>query len=147
MKKVLFTLTLLASILNADLYKAVFDCASSNSRYIVSRMMLIQKTKDMIQKSGDSVDFALTIHGGCVAMVSQNYEYIVPDDEIKYIKKAQETLRELNKENVKITVCAMSLAANAIDQEDVLEFVHISKNSYIDTIKYQNSGYALMPLK
>ncbi|WP_457746223.1 DsrE family protein [Sulfurimonas sp.] len=147
MKKALIILILFTSVLSAELYKAVFDCSSSNPRYIVSRMLLIEKTKNMMQKDGDEVDFALTLHGGCVTMVSKNYDFIVKDEDIKYIKKAQQTIKKLSKEGVKITVCAMSLAANSIDKEDVVPFVHISKNSYIDTIKYQNHGYALMPLK
>ena len=38
----------------------------------------------------------------------------------------------------------MSLNANGIDQKDVLPFVDISENSFIDTMGYQNHGYAIM---
>ena len=45
---------------------------------------------------------------------------------------------------VGIIVCAISLHANAIDKTEVLPFIQISKNSFIDTIGLQNQGYALM---
>jgi len=64
---------------------------------------------------------AITIHGGCVQMVVEDYDMITPDEEIKNIEKAQNYLISLSKrENVKIIVCAMSLSANAIKKSDVL---------------------------
>jgi len=41
----------------------------------------------------------------------------------------------------------MSLANNAIEQSEVLPFIKISSNSFLDTIAYQNDGYALMSFK
>jgi len=41
----------------------------------------------------------------------------------------------------------MSLENNGLEQADVLPFVRISPNSFIDTIGYQNNGYALMTFK
>ena len=67
---------------------------------------------------------------------------------MKYIQKAQESITRLAKEKkVKIIVCAMSLDANAIEKKEVLPFIEISKNSFIDTIGFQNRGYALMTFK
>ena len=103
---------------------------------------------DMIEKNGDSVKFAITIHGSCAAITSVNFDEIVEDNEIELMQKAQTQLKKLaTKKDVKITVCAMSLNANNIEKEDVVGFVNISANSYIDTIGYQNDGYALMTFK
>lgn len=141
-------LLLLLSTLQAQEYKAVFDCSSSDAHFIKSRMWLVGKTVDMIEQQGDKATVAITLHGGCVAMVSEDYDMIVADEEIADIKKAQEYLIGLSqRKNVKIITCAMSLASNAIEKDDVLPFVSISENSFIDTIGYQNSGYALMTFK
>ena len=102
----------------------------------------------MIEKNGDSVKFALTIHGSCAAIVSVNFDEVIADEDVESMKQAQEQLKVLAKDrDVAVTVCAMSLNANTIEEEDVLEFVHISENSFIDTIHYQNDGYALMIFK
>ncbi|MDF1876223.1 DsrE family protein [Sulfurimonas sp. SAG-AH-194-L11] len=149
MKKLLILFMLLFAIsIEAQEYKVVFDCSSGDAAYIKTRMWLIGKTIDMFEKDGDSVDVALTLHGSCVAITSMNYELIVPDEDMDNIKKAQEYLVSLSKrKNIAMTVCAMSLAKNAIIKDDVLPFMHISPNSYLDTIKYQNDGYALMSFK
>ena len=138
----------LLGTLYAGEYKAVFDCSSDDANYIKSRMWLVGKTMDMIEKKGDRAIFAITLHGGCVSMVSKEYDMIVPDEDIPQIKKAQEYLKVLaQKRDVKVIVCAMSLASNAIEPKEVLPFVTISPNSFIDTIGYQNKGYALMTFK
>ncbi len=147
MKKSFYILIFLFSFSQAHEFKAIFDCSSSNPKYIASRMMLIEKTINMIEKDNEKAKFVLTLHGGCVPMVSKTYEDTTTDEDLPYISKAQETITKLSKEKgVKIIACAMSLEANAIEKEDVLPFVAISKNSFLETIKYQNLGYALMPL-
>ena len=112
-------------------------------------LFLIERTMDMIEKNGDSVKFALTIHGGCAPIVSMNFDEIIMDEnELKNIQIAQKQLKKLAiKKGVKIAVCAMSLNANTIEKDDVLPFIRITENSFIDTIGYQNDGYALMTFK
>ncbi len=149
MKKLIILLFIFfCAVLQAKEYKAVFDCSSSDAYYIKTRMWLVGKTIDMIENQGDSADVALTLHGSCVAMTSESYTMIVADEDIENIKKAQEYLVKLSKrKNVTITACAMSLAANSIEESEVLPFIKISPNSFIDTIRYQNDGYALMTFK
>ncbi|MCF6245223.1 MAG: DsrE family protein [Sulfurovum sp.] len=148
MMKIIIATLLTFTVLQAKEYKAVFDCSSSNASYIKSRMWLIGKTMDMIEKKGDKATFVLTLHGGCVPMVSKEYDMIVPDEDVKSIQKAQEYLKNLSqKRGVKVLACAMSLSSNAMEEKEVLPFVSIVPNSFIDTIGYQNDGYALMTFK
>ena len=148
MKKVIFTMFLALGLLHAQEYKVVFDCSSSDAHFIKSRMWLVGKTIDMIEKRGDKVDVALTLHGGCVPMVSEDYDMLVKEEDVADIKQAQAYLVGLSKrDNVKIIACAMSLVSNAIEKTDVLPFVTVTPNSFIETIAYQNSGYALMTFK
>ncbi|HIP20594.1 MAG TPA: hypothetical protein EYG70_05670 [Sulfurimonas sp.] len=149
MKKIILLIALIFAVsVQAKEHKVVFDCSASDAEYIKTRMWLVGKTIDMFEKSGDNVTVALTLHGSCVPMTSENYELIVPDEDAELIKQAQEYLTSLSKrKNVSITVCAMSLAKKSIIKEDVLSFIHISPNSFLDTIRYQNNGYALMTFK
>ena len=148
MIKFLMAVIVMFSLLEAEEYKAVFDCSSSDASYIKSRMWLIGKTWDMIEKKGDKASFVLTVHGGCVPVISTVYDEIVDENDEEIMKLAQESLIRLVKEKkVKVIVCAMSLAANTLERKEVLPFVTISENSFIDTIYYQNQGYALMTFK
>lgn len=130
------------------IYKAVFNCSSSNASYIKSRMWLIGKTIDMIREDGGETDFVITLHGKCVPMISKLYDDIVDMEDIENTRKAQEYISKLvEKKGVKVIACQMSLKSNGIKEEDVLPFVKVSKNSFIDTIGLQNDGYGLMTFK
>jgi len=147
-KTILLIALLFLSALQAKEYKVVYDCSSSEASFVKSRMWLIGKTMDMMQENGDSSRVVLTLHGGCIPMVSEDYDMLVADEDVKDIQQAQKYLISLSKrENIKIIVCAMSLSAKSISQKEVLPFIEISKNSFLDTIKYQNEGYALMSFK
>lgn len=148
MKIIFAILFILLEISQAHEYKAVFDCSSSDQKYITSRMILIEKTMNMIEADGDKTKFAVTIHGGCLPMVTKNYKKIVSDEDIKYISKSKEVITRLSqKRGVEVVACAIALKAHLIHQDNVLPFIRITKNSFMDTIKYQNLGYALMPLE
>lgn len=145
MKRVVVLLLMLASVSQGREYKAVFDCSTDDQRFISSRMKVVEETIRLIEKQGDTARFAITLHGGCVPMVAERMDDIVSDKELVFAQKAQETLRRLHEDNgVEIVACAMSLEANDIDEVDVVPFVQISPDSFIDTIGYQNDGYALM---
>ena len=144
MRNILILITLFLTTLSAHEYKTVFDCNSNDMSYIASRMFLVERTMDMIESNGDSVNFAITLHGSCAKIVSKDYDMLVKDDEIQSVKLAQAQLIKLDKKGVKIVVCAMSLNANAIDESSVISAAKISPNSFLETIKYQNDGYALM---
>lgn len=134
----------LASAL-AQEYKAVFNCNAKDISYIASRMILVERTMDMVEQKGDSAKFAITIHGGCAPIVSKNYDEIYLDkNSLKSAELSHQQLQKLIKRGVEITVCAMSLNANTIPKEDVLPSIKISPNSFLETISYQNNGYALM---
>ena len=147
--KYLFLILITISLsLQAKEYRAVFDCSSKDAGYVASRMFLIERTIDMIEKNSDTVKFAITIHGGCAPIVSKNYDEIILDDkQLQHIKRSQKQLIKLVKKGVDVVVCAMSLNANTIPKEDVIPSVKISENSFIETIGYQNDGYALMTFK
>lgn len=144
MKLIFFILSIIVT-LYAQEYKAVFNCNTNDMQYIASRMVLVERTMDMIEEKGDTTKFAVTIHGGCAPIVSKNYDEIVLDEkDLGSIALSQKQLIKLADRGVEIVVCAMSLNANTIPKEDVIESVRISPNSFIETISYQNSGYALM---
>ena len=145
MKRVFVLWLIFLAMAQGREYKAVFDCSSDDARYISGRMKLVEETLRLIEKQGNTGTFALTLHGGCVPIVAANMDEIVSDEELPLIRQAQETLKRLHGEKkVEIVACAMSLKANGLDAGDVLPFVRVSEDSFIDTIGYQNDGYAVM---
>ncbi len=145
MKRFFLLFIALATSALAQEYKAVFNCNAKDISYIASRMVLVERTLDMIEQKDDSAKFAITIHGSCAPIVSKNYdETYLDENSLKAAELSHKQLQKLAKRGVEITVCAMSLNANTIPKEDVLPSIKISPNSFLETISYQNNGYALM---
>ncbi len=143
-----FLLFALLVTLHAKEYKVVFDCSSGDIGYLKSRMWLIGKTVDMFKQDGDTLKAVLTMHGQCAKLASADVEIYVKESEKRKALAAQEYLQELVQSGkIKAYVCAMSLEAGGIDAESILPNITISKNSYMETIKYQNEGYAIMTFK
>lgn len=137
-------LMLSITVMAAREYKTVFDCSSSDARYIAGRMALVEKTLEMIEAKGDRAVFAVTFHGGCVEALSRNEEHFT-QNERTIMNTARRTIERLHEGyGIEMVACAMSLEANGLEEADILPFVRISPNSYIDTIGYQNDGYAIM---
>ena len=148
MKYIFISCLAFLTLLGAKEYKVVFDCSSSDAYYVKTRMSLIEKTINMIEQQGDKATVAITLHGSCVPMVSKTFEEIVDDNDLPDVQAAQDKLITLiNDKRVSVVACAMSLEANAIEKKDVLPSIKISKDSFIDTIAYQNDGYAIMTFK
>lgn len=148
MKYIFISCLALLSLLGAKEYKVVFDCSSSDAYYVKTRISLIEKTINMIEQQGDKATVAITLHGSCVPMVSKTFEEIVDDNDLPDVQAAQDKLiKLLSDKKVSVVACAMSLEANAIEKKDVLPSIKISKDSFIDTIAYQNDGYAIMTFK
>lgn len=146
--KLLLLVTVAATAVQAKEYKALFDCSSGNYAYVKSRMWLVGKTMDMIEEKGHTTSVVLTLHGKCVPIISKAFDEVVDDKDIADTKVAQKWLVALSeRKNVKVIACSMSLQSNDIDEDDVLPFVTISDNSFVETIMYQNEGYALMTFK
>jgi intracellular sulfur oxidation DsrE/DsrF family protein len=102
----------------------------------------------MIKEQGDTVKAALTIHGGSTPLVTKSIEEHVAKEDVIHLKKAQEFIAKLaNNKEVEITACQISLNRHQIEKKEVVDYVKISPNSFIETIAYQNDGYALMTLK
>ena len=147
MLKIFLFFTLLLT-LQAKEYKVVFDCSSGDMGYIKSRMWLIGKTVDMFKQDGDTLKAVLTMHGTCAKIASEDVEIYVEEKQKQKALAAQKYLKSLLRSGkVKTYVCAMSLEANGIDAESILPKIEISQNSYIETIKYQNEGFAIMTFK
>lgn len=129
-------------------YKAVFDCSSGDPRYIASRMAVVEETIRLIELRGDTIKIALTLHGGCVPAVTRNIDEMMELNDAEIMKKARDSITRIHEvPGSEVVACAMSLDANGIDKSEVLPFVRISEDSFIDTIGYQNDGYALMAFK
>lgn len=138
-KYIVVFVVMISSLMAADTYKAVFDCANGNMKFVNSRMWLIEESVKELSAKKTDYDFVLTIHSKCTPIVKKSTD----DEMVKSIHKRLKNLSE--KHNVKIEACEIALNRWKIGEDDRLPFVDTVKNSITRVIKLQNDGFALIP--
>lgn len=121
--------------------KVVFDCSSSDKKFVAFRLSLIDMSIKEYIANGTPYHVVLTIHSGCTDIVSKN---IANDD--KMMKKIQKKLEIVAKhENVSIEACQIAVDRFGIEYNELHPFITLVPNSITRVISLQNDGYAFIP--
>jgi intracellular sulfur oxidation DsrE/DsrF family protein len=121
--------------------KVVFDCSSSDKKFVASRLWLIDMSIKEYTANRTPYNVVLTIHSGCTDIISKN----LADDD-KMMKNIQKKLEILSKhENVSIEACQIAVDRFGIEHHDLHPFITLVPNSITRVISLQNDGYAFIP--
>lgn len=119
----------------------VFDCSSSNKKYVASRLWLIDLSIKEYISNNTPYSVVLTIHSGCTDIVSTK---VTSDD--KMMKNIHKKLGKISAyENVSIEACKIAVDRFGIEYKDLHPFIALVPNSITRVISLQNDGYALIP--
>jgi intracellular sulfur oxidation DsrE/DsrF family protein len=122
--------------------KVVFDCSSSDKKFVASRLWLIDMSIKEYVAKGTPYNVVLTIHSGCTDIVSTK----IADDD-KMMKNIQKKLEIVSKhENVSIEACQIAVDRFGIEHDEMHPFITLVPNSITRVISLQNDGYAFIPL-
>ena len=134
MKKLLIITLLTLASLQAKEYKVVFDLTSFSATTIENRVLHnINGLKHYYAKTGDTIKATVVISGGA-------YEFFENDSSIKDIAM------DISKV-AKVEVCSVGMKKRDIKKSDMLPFVIPAFNKTEALIRYQNEGYAYVPVK
>lgn len=134
MKKLLLSALLTLAVLNAKEYKVVFDLSTSSPVSVENKVLHnINGLKHYYSKTGDTLKAAVVISGSA-------YEFFENDSIIKDIA--------VDISNVaSVEVCSVGMRKRNIKKKDMLPFVIPAFNKTEALIRYQNQGYAYLPVK
>jgi len=143
MKKLIMILLVCTGALWAQNYKAVYDLSMDDMRYVLNRVMLIEKTAAMLKERGDVPEFVVTIHSGATPILAKLPDAYADEEEVPVIYSIQARLKSLVETyGVRVLGCNLATAAFGMEHDEVVGFVEQTPNSIIDLIGLQNSGYA-----
>ena len=150
MKKILFTLLALTSLLFSAEHKVVFDLTSSDFTKIEKSLIgNINLLKAHYLENGDTFKVAVVISGGAYRYFIENIDASVykEDTQLKNIQKVlREKLEGLASTGVKFEVCSVGMKKRNIKQENMYRFVIPAFNKTDALIRWQNRGYAYIPI-
>jgi len=149
MKKIVVLLLLSVTLMFAQEHKVVFDLSTSSQTVLKKSLIKnVEKLREYYSAKGDTLKVAVVISGGA-------YKFFVEDifhspyytDVELYESFARRTqMLEKFSQNADIEVCSIGMKKRGIDESTLYPFVIPAFNKTEALIRYQNAGYAYIPI-
>ena len=151
MRLSLVFLFLLLTLLPASTQKVLVDLTTGDLETIKTRLLSgLPGVAKHFKQSGDDVEIAVVIHGDAYKFFVENLENTKfwADEQLA---NAQDELRQklgaLRKEyGIVFEMCQVGMNRRGILSEDIYKFVTPIPSAMIGLVKWQNMGYAYIPV-
>lgn len=126
--------------------KMIFDVTTGDSKKLLSRLGLIEETRDGIRQQGATPRIILAFRGPASLFIQKN-ESRIKIEELETVAKIQEKVKAMSKDkSYRLAQCAVANRFLKVKNEDTIPEVEVVGNSFISMAAYQNKGYAYIPI-
>lgn len=126
--------------------KVIYDVTTGNAKKLLSRLELIEETRESILKQGGKPHFILSVRGPASFLVQKDNSKIKPED-LEAAAKINEKIKAMSKQpEYQLSQCAVANRFLKIKNEDTIAEVKVVGNGWISLAAYQNKGYAYIPI-
>ncbi|MBI3523894.1 MAG: hypothetical protein HY066_05095 [Betaproteobacteria bacterium] len=126
--------------------KVIYDVTTGDAKKLLSRLGLVEETRESIIKQGGKPHFILSIRGPASLLVQKDESRIKLED-LEVAAKIKEKIKAMSKEpEYQLNQCAVANRYLKIKNEDTIPEVKVIGNSWISLAAYQNKGYAYIPI-
>ena len=151
MRLALILLLLAATFAFADTKKFVIDLKTGDMDSFNNQLLVgVPGTIDYFTAQGDKVEVAVVVHG-------ESYKFFVENlDNTQYgmdkaLAERQDAIRkrlvEIEKKyHIRMEICMNGMHRKGILSEDIYPFVTPIKSAMVGLVKWQNKGYAYVPV-
>lgn len=142
---------LLSALTFADTQKIMIDLKTGDMDAFTTRFIGgVSLTADYFIAQGDTVSIAVVIHGEAYKFFVENLERtqygvdqsLVDNQEVLY----QKLIEFQKKYNVTLEICQVGMNKKGILSEDIYPFVTPIQSAMTGLVKWQNRGYAYIPV-
>lgn len=126
--------------------KVIFDITTGDAKKLLSRLGLIEETRDSIVKQGGKPNLILAVRGPA-SLLMQKDESRIKLEDLPVAAKIKDKIRAMSKEpDYQLNQCSVANRYLKINNEDTIPEVKVIGNSWISLAAYQNRGYAYIPI-
>ncbi len=126
--------------------KIIFDVTTGDAKKLLSRLGLVEETRESITKQGAKAHIILSVRGPASLLVQKDESRIKLED-LAVAAKIKEKIRAMSKEpEYQLNQCAVANRYLKINNDDTMPEIKVIGNSWISLAAYQNKGYAYIPI-
>jgi len=125
--------------------KAYFDIKADSAAKIEKRLVWINDMYEQMSQKGIKASFIIGFRSQASFFVIRQDEDIDEED-IPAKRKIEKWLKHFAVLGIPIEQCGLSAELYDIEPQDFLPEITVIKNGYMSMIKYQNKGYAFVPM-
>lgn len=127
--------------------KAVWDFTTGDARRFHDRVSLMLHAARSFQSQGISVDFVVLLHAGSTKFGAKTFAGTkFANDDAGNLKEIHATLEELTQIGGRIEVCEIAMQRSDVARTNIVPFMEIEENVFVNSIALQNRGYAYIPI-
>jgi intracellular sulfur oxidation DsrE/DsrF family protein len=127
--------------------KAIWDFTTGDARRFEDRTNLMLHAARSFKSQGISVDFVIMLHGGATKFGARSFaDTKFAGDDSSSLGRIQAALRELTLLGGRIEVCEIAMQRSDVRRENIVNFMEIEENVFVNSIALQNRGYAYIPV-
>lgn len=126
---------------------AVWDFTTGDARRFHDRASLMLHAARSFGAQGIAVDFVVLLHGAATKFGARSFDGTkFADDDASQLGPIQTTLEELTRAGGRIEVCEIAMQRCDVARENIVPFMEIEENVFVNSIALQNRGYAYIPI-
>lgn len=125
--------------------KAYFDIKADSAAKIEKRLEWINEIYEQMNQKRGKATFIIGFRSKASFFVVKGDEDIDEED-LPTKRKIEKWLKHFAELSIPLEQCGLSAELYDIEPEDFLSEITVVKNGYVSIIKYQNEGYAYVPM-
>jgi len=123
--------------------KVAFDITTGDGKGLLSRLNVIDETRQSLIKQGVKPNFVLAFRGPATKLVQTDIEKVKPEDRPELPKIALK-IQEMSAAQgvLSLEQCSVAIRQQGTAADKVLPPIKVVGNSWISLLAYQTKGYA-----
>ncbi len=127
--------------------KAVWDFTTGDARRFHDRASLMLHAARSFRQQGIAPDFVVLLHGPATKFAARDFHGSrFAADDAGNLAEIHATLKALTETGGRIEVCEIAMQRSEVAREQIVPFVQIEENVFVNSIALQNRGYAYIPV-
>ena len=132
-----------AALSGLDEGKIVFDITEGDGKKLLTKLNVIDETRQSLMQQGVTPHFVLTFRSGASRLVQTEMDKMTSENR-EYAPKIAAKLKEISQAPgiESLEQCSVALRLSTIEPERVLPEIKVVGNGWISAMAYQARGYA-----